>query len=332
MKIGLLVNVLSRDMRYDDIVDWAADQGVESLEVDASCSQMPERGGLVDVREVLDGGEARYTAALVRTGLSIGSLFYYGLNNLDPDPDLRSKAQEGLKDAIRAAAVLGARAVVTAVGSPLERHDLSRLNPWGIYYFGRETADGRRQMERCYAVFAENYLPLAEFAQRQGVRIGLEPSAVGGLAGAVAHSPEGFDAVFSLVQHEALGLNFDPSHLIWQGIDYMSYAARLAREGRIVSCHGKDTEILWERVGYAGYLGTGWWRHRLPGWGQVNWAALMATLQANGYNWVINVEHEDPLYGFTFGEGRKLENLELAKEGCIAGLEHLRHARSVIGR
>lgn len=336
MKIGLLTSALSRNLGYAEVIDWAGANGFESLEVDIGVSAFPDRHMLLNVSELLSGGKAALDAAtepLKRNDISIGSFFFYGLNNLHPDLEVRTKVLGGLRDSIRAAALMGVPVIVTAAGSPVPyRPDRSRLNPWGIYYLGSVNAEGRRIRQEGYQIFAETYLPIADFAQANGVKIAFEPSAVGGGAGAVAHSPETFDELFKVADHPCLGMNFDPSHWLWQEIDYLSYAARLAREGKIFSCHGKDNEILSERIAYSGILGDGWWRHRIPGFGQVKWAELIHALQQNGYDRVINVEHEDPLFGFQFDAEGKIVDIELAKQAFLSGLAYLKVSRTTAGK
>lgn len=326
MKIGLLTFLLSRSLDYEELVDWAGANGFEALEVDVDCSVFGQNRVLLPVEELLSGGKAalaKYTEPLKRNNIDIGSFLSYGPSKLDPDPEVRKKAQNDLKDHIRAASLLGVPVVTTNVGSHIKRDDGSKLNPWGIYFHGLPNPRNSERMREGFEVFAENYLPLAAFAQQNGVKIAFEPAPVGGGAGAVAHSPESFDELFKLADHPALGINFDPSQFVWQGIDYLSYAARLAREKRIFSCHAKDTEIVQSRVKYAGYLSSGWWRFRLPGWGEVNWVELIKTLRDNGYDRVMNLESEDIFAGWEFDDKGRILDIERAKRGCLLGKEYL---------
>lgn len=196
---------------------------------------------------------------------------------------------------------------------------------------GYPSPEGDRLLKEGLEVFAENYVPLADFAQQHGVKIAFEPSALGGGHGAVAHSPETFDALFAVADHPALGINFDPSHLLWQGIDVVDYAAQLAKEGRIFSCHGKDTEVVWSRLRYVGVMGEGWWRHRLPGWGPTSWVDLIKVLLDAGFDAGINIEHEDRFFGH--GNMRRGEegDPELMREGYVLSLQYLKHARRIAG-
>jgi len=100
--------------------------------------------------------------------------------------------------------------------------------------------------------------------------------------------------MFKVIPSKALGLEFDPSHLVFQFIDYLDAARKFG--SRIYHTHCKDTEILYDRLGYVGYTGEGWWRFRMPGLGDVDWKRLITTLQDVGYDYVLSIEHEDPLY------------------------------------
>ena len=341
MKFGMLTFLLSRNLEYEEVIGWAGANGFECLEIDVACSAFPKKRALLNMPDLLAGGKSalqKFTEPLRRHNLKINSFFNYGPNKLDCEPNTRKKAQDGLRETIKAAALLSVPVVVTNIGSHLKHAGVDNLNPlhtvinpWGIYYHGISHPEGERLMKEGFEVFAENYLPLASFAQDYNVKIAFEPSPFGGGAGAVAYSPETFDNLFKIANHPALGLNFDVSHLVWQGIDYISYAAILAREGRIFSCHAKDTEINWSRVKYAGFLADSWWRFRMPGWGEVDWPELIKTLRASGYDGALVLEPEDPYLGWKFDENGKTKDIELAKKGYLMGLQYLRHAALVAG-
>ena len=98
-------------------------------------------------------------------------------------------------------------------------------------------------------------------------------------------------AIFEVVPQKNLGLNFDPSHLLWQDIDYIYAVEKFA--DRIFHTHGKDTEINDMRKRTVGNQGSGWWRYVIPGLGRVKWGEYIAALRRHGYNGVISIEHED---------------------------------------
>ncbi len=168
-------------------------------------------------------------------------------------------------------------------------------------------------------LFQLAYEPLAAYAEGKGVKLVFEnwPNAGRNLM----ITPELWDRAFNAVPSPALGLCFDPSHLVWQGIDYL----RAARDfgSRIYHAHAKDTELLPDGQYRYGIYGpqtekpqgsAGWWRYRLPGYGVVDWAKYIDTLYQVGFNGVISVEHEDHVWGWTTNSERAKRGLILAQK------------------
>jgi sugar phosphate isomerase/epimerase len=126
------------------------------------------------------------------------------------------------------------------------------------------------------------------------VRIAFETAGRGGGEGNIAHNPELWDAMFEAVPSAAIGLSFDPSHLVWLQIpDVAGLIRRYA--SRIYHVDGKDCKIIPERLARQGILGSSWWRYRLPGQGQLDWPEIVATLREVGYDGAITIEQEDPV-------------------------------------
>ena len=155
-------------------------------------------------------------------------------------------------------------------------------------------------------LFADRFGPVAERAEQRGFKIAIEnwmgywgqlpfkPSNMGG-------SPDTWDAWFNAIPSPALGLEFDPSHLYWQGIDHI----RALREfkDRIFHVHAKDTEMLPERR-YRGGVNGDYHRFRIPGYGEINWTMFISALNETGYAGGVAIEHEDNVYsGDRFDEG-----------------------------
>ena len=92
----------------------------------------------------------------------------------------------------------------------------------------------------------------------------------------------------------SLGLNFDPSHLIWQSID----VARSIRDfgKRFVHVHAKDARIDTDNLYKHGNMGLGWHTPKLPGLGDVNWSAFFSALTDTGYQGAVCIEVEDRAY------------------------------------
>lgn len=156
------------------------------------------------------------------------------------------------------------------------------------------------------ALFAERFGPVAERAEARGMRVAFEnwmgywgrlpfrPVNMGG-------APDTWDAWFAAVPSSALGLEFDPSHLYWQGIDHVRALREYA--GRVYHVHAKDTEMLPEKR-YRGGVNGDYFRFRIPGYGEIDWAAFISALGEVGYDGGVAIEHEDPVYsGARFDEG-----------------------------
>lgn len=135
-----------------------------------------------------------------------------------------------------------------------------------------------------------------------------------GYPGNLAYSPELWEWMFSL----GLYLNFDPSHLCWMGID----PAEAVRPyvARVVHAQAKDIELFPERRNRYGFPGravlrpdpwdVGWWRYRIPGFGQVDWQRVIDALYEGGFDGTLSIEHEDPVWGGT--EERVKTGVEIA--------------------
>lgn len=182
---------------------------------------------------------------------------------------------------------------------------------WTLPRNFRNDASPRANFAAARASLAE----LAGCAERHGVRVAIENCPFEGQN--VICTPEAWDALFAAVPGPSLGLCLDPSHCVWQGIDYVRAARAYA--GRIYHVHAKDAEIVGEGLFRYGVEGPrleepgdedgwprhGWWRYRLPGLGAVNWNALLTQLADGGYRGAVSAEHEDPLWGGDAGRVRR---------------------------
>lgn len=303
MKLGFLTACLP-NLNLDDLLTWAAGAGFQALELAAwpVASDRDYQARQIDAAR-MDRAEAeRIKALFARHGLAISALAYYD-NNLHPDPEQRKTFHQHLRKVIDAAALLEAGLVGTFVGG---RPDLS-------------PAENIRQAG---TLFRE----LTRYAADRGVRLMIENCPMEnwvqfGFPGNYAFSPELWTALFEEVPAENFGLNLDPSHLYWLGIDPLQAVREFAP--RIFHAHAKDTEILQAGRHCHSILGTqvnpqpwksGWWRYRLPGLGSIDWGRFVAALQECGYDHVLSIEHEDPVW-----EGSE----EKIKRGLILGRQHL---------
>jgi sugar phosphate isomerase/epimerase len=155
------------------------------------------------------------------------------------------------------------------------------------------------QVDEIVHVYQEKYFPVLE---KNHVRILWEPYAGGPN---IATGPIGWEALFKAFNNSPLvGLQFDPSHLVWQFMDAVQAARDFA--DKIYDVHLKDTEILWHvlrRTGIHPVNGARWWRFRLPGDGSMDWKGLFSVLAENGYSGAMNIENEDEFYYPAYSHG-----------------------------
>jgi len=273
LKIGFLTKILE-ELDFAKVVAWASRNGFEALEVDAS-----PKSRHIDPEKILKGGTDGIRRLLSKSGILISSLAYYP-NNLAPNVEEREKNHAAIRKIIEASATLDVNVVCTFVGGfPAELDDV--LN-----------------------VFAEAFPPLVDYAEEHGVKIAVENCPMFGwqapyVPGNIAYSPEIWQRMFKIIPSEAFGLNLDPSHLVWQKIDYIAAIRKFG--DRIYHAHAKDTEILPDKLSEVGITGNGWWRYRTPGKGAIDWRSFIAALKENGYDYVLSIEHEDPLLKETEG-------------------------------
>src|SRR3954454_3719566 len=274
MKLGLLTAAFPGST-LDEIAAWAAATGYETLEVaawPAGAGAGPRYSGVshLDVDDPEPACEA-----LARHGLELSALAYYP-NNLDPDDAAREHAHAHLCKTILAAERLGVDVVCTFVG-----RDPARSEPGNL------------------ALFREHWPPLVASAADHGVRLAIENCPMffswdqwpGGAN--LAYSPAIWRQLFEAIPDESLGLNLDPSHLVWQFIDHERAVHDFA--DRIFHVHAKDMEIDRDGLYEHGVMarGMGWQVPRIPGLGEVRWNRFVAALYAIGYDGAISVEHED---------------------------------------
>ncbi|WP_300009226.1 sugar phosphate isomerase/epimerase [Pseudonocardia sp.] len=296
MKLGFLTACLP-DRSLAEIAEWAGLHDYEALEVAA----WPDLGARPFTATHLDvagfgSGHADETRALVdKNGLTVSSLAYYD-NNLHPDPTERAAVNSHVAACIDAAALLGCPCVGTFVG----RHP------------GRTVAENLRDAETVFA-------PLVDRAGERGVKLVIENCVMegwhpDGYPGNLAYSPELWEWMFSL----GLYLNYDPSHLVWMGIDPVE--ALRPYVDRIPHAQAKDVQLFPAQRNRYGWPGravvredpwdVGWWRYRVPGLGQVDWRGVVDALYEGGFDGVLSVEHEDPVWGGT--EEKVRTGLEIA--------------------
>jgi sugar phosphate isomerase/epimerase len=272
VKLGFYTNY------SENVTRFAHEAGFGSLELSAWPDSSLNADSTTDeqVKEV--------RADLARNDLELSALGYYP-NYLDPDQEKAAEARRYFGKVLELADRMDVRTVCTFVGqipgAPVE----DSLEPFAELFTGfcaRATELGIRiGIENC---------PMLDYKTRAGENI--------------AYSPEIWDAMFKLVPSPALGIELDPSHMIFLGIDYVQ--AVLDFGDRIVHVHGKDCDIdarkrarlgmFGQAIGPIEGFGNGWWRFRAPGFGLVDWPRFITALVEVGYDGNIDIEHEDEVF------------------------------------
>ncbi len=176
--------------------------------------------------------------------------------------------------------------------------------------------DVNRNGDENIALYKDVFTPIAKHAEAKGVRLAFENWPRNGTM--LAITPELWDGMFNAVPSDAIGLCYDPSHLYWMGIEYIQPIWDF--KDRIYHTHAKDTEILTSGQNYFGIYGRqlseseprDWWRYRLPGYGAVDWTRYLDTLYQIGYDGILSVEHEDPVWADT--PEQAVRGLQLAQQ------------------
>ena len=289
MKIGFASLIGVEPLPFPELVRRAGQQGLETIEVNVGPAFRPIAGapypGHLDLRALVEDGPGPIEELLGGAGVTISALAPM-LNLLHPDAARREERVAAMRLTIDACAALRVPTVVTYAGSAFGMHF------WGLPGAGPDHPSNN--VAENLRHFREIYAPLAGYAEERGVRIAFETAARGGGEGNLAHAPELWDRIFETVPSRALGLSFDPSHLVWLQIPNIPDLIRHYGP-RIYHVDAKDTEILPARLAAQGILGNAWWRYRLPGYGSLDWPAILSALRDAGYSGAIDIENEDPL-------------------------------------
>lgn len=279
MKLGFVSAILP-ELSLEEVFAVARDEGYDCVELMCwPVGKADRRYAGVTHLDVatLDDKKVSYVHELMRrTGVRISGLGYYP-NPLAPDPDHRRKVTDHLATVIDAAERLGVGVVNTFIGRDPNRTieaqwpDVETV--WKPLVGRAERADVRLGIEHCPMLFSDDEWP-------------------GGKNLAIA--PAIWRKLFALFPGPTLGLNFDPSHLVWQFIDI----PRAVREfgSRVVHVHAKDARVDRDQLYEVGVTGLMWHTPKLPGMGEVDWTRFFSALTDTGYKGPVCVEVEDRAY------------------------------------
>ena len=283
MKLGL-VSAICDSMTFEEMIDFAAETGLTCVEVACWPAGKAERryAGVshIDVDRVLEDDQyveyiRNYTKG---KRVEISSLAYYP-NTMDAVTEKRQTAISHLKNVIRASERLGVNLVTTFLGR-----------------------DQTKTVEENLELVKEIWPPIIELAEEKKVRIGIENCPMlfgpdqwpGGQN--LMTTPAIWRKVFEILPSSFLGLNYDPSHFVWQMIDYIKplYEFR----DKIFHVHYKDIKLYPERLQDVGIMGypLAFMSPKLPGLGDVDWGKYVSALTDIGYNGYTCIEIEDKAF------------------------------------
>lgn len=282
-QFGLLTAILD-GWTYEEAVDIAAGLGFQCLEVACWPAGKAERryAGVshIDAERVLeDDAYAKHvTDYIAGKGMHISSLAYYP-NTMDPDTAKRTAAIDHLKALIRASAKLGVNMVST--------------------FIGRDQAKSEEENLR---LFQEIWPPIIKLAEEQGVKVAIENCPMlfgedqwpGGQN--LMRSPALYRKLFDIIPSPNFGLNFDPSHYVWQQMDYVKTIYDF--KDRIFHVHFKDIKLYPEKLAECGVMAypLDYMSPKLPGLGDVDWAAFISALNDIRYSGDAVIEVEDKAF------------------------------------
>lgn len=281
MKLGFVSAILP-DLTLEEVLQFATGNGFATVELMCWPLGKAERryAGVthVDVSDFTPAKAARVNEMVAAARITISGLGYY------PNPLVANKEEaqvyiDHIKQVILAAEALGVGLINTFIGR-----------------------DPVKSVDDNWPRFKEVWPPLVRFAEDHGVKIAIEncPMAFsqdewpGGKN--LAHTPAIWRRIFEEIPSANLGLNYDPSHMVWQQMDYLK-PLREFRE-RLFHIHAKDVRVDRQRLDDVGNMATSLEFHtpKLPGLGDVQWGHFFSVLGDSGYDGPVCIEVEDRAY------------------------------------
>lgn len=301
MKFGLLT-AICEGMTFEEVVDFAAENNLECLEVACWPATGAKRryAGVshIDAANLTPEKAKEINDLCASKGIVISSLAYYP-NTLDPDIEKRAMYVDHLHKLIDASALLGVNMVTTFIGRVPNKTVKENLE-----------------------IAKEVWTPILAHAEEKGVRIGIENCPMwftddewpGGQN--IMCTPANWRKVFEVLPSPNLGLNYDPSHFVWQQMDYIKPLYEF--KDKIFHVHYKDIKVYKDRLADVGVMANPleYMTPKLPGLGDVDWGKYVSALTDIGYNGCSVIEVEDKAFE---------ENLDSAKRAVILSAKYLRN-------
>jgi len=283
MKLGFVSAILD-EWNYEDMMDFASEKGFACVEVACWPIEKAERryAGVshIDVEKILDDDNyanhvLNYSA---EKQVAISSLAYYP-NILDQNIDKRNTAIKHLKKVILASHKLGVGMVTTFIGK-----------------------DQNKTVEENLELIKVIWPSIIQLAEENEVKIAIENCPMyfgvdqwpGGQN--LMTTPANWKKVFEILPSKYLGINYDPSHFVWQMIDYIKPIYEFSN--KIFHVHCKDIKIYQDRLQQVGIMAypLEFMSPKLPGLGDVDWGKYISAMTDIGYDGYVCIEAEDKVF------------------------------------
>jgi sugar phosphate isomerase/epimerase len=289
MKLGFVSAILG-DLSFEEVIQFAAETGYDCVEImcwPAGASDRRYAGVThIDVNGFSENDATTANEVLNKHGVSISGLGYYP-NPLAADPEEAQVYIDHIKRVIEASVLLGIHQMNTFVGR-----------------------DHTKSVEDNWIRFEQVWPDIVRFAESLNVRIGIENCPMyftddewpGGKN--MATTPAIWQQMHESIPSEHFGLNYDPSHMVWQFMDCVEPMRTFA--DKIFHVHAKDVMIDQTKLDQVGIMAppNQWHSPKLPGLGEVDWGHFFSVLSGTGYDGAVCVEVEDRAYEGTL-EKRK---------------------------
>jgi len=278
MKLGFVSAILEK-YSFEEMIDFASEAGFDCVEVACWPAGKSERryAGVshIDVDDLTDDKIQYIKHYCSQRGVEISSLAFYP-NVMDTNPEKSQTNIDHLKKVIQASSKLGINLVTTFIGR-----------------------DQNLTVEGNLAKLAAVWNPILQLAEALNVKVAIENCPMlfgpdqwpGGQN--LMTTPANWDKVFNILQSPNLGINYDPSHFVWQMIDYCEPIYQYS--DKIFHVHFKDIKVYQAKLNQVGIMAypLEYMSPKLPGLGDVDWGKYVSALTDIGYDGYACIEVED---------------------------------------
>jgi sugar phosphate isomerase/epimerase len=306
MKIGVLT-VLFKQRPLEEVLDYVKAAGCEAVEIGVGGFPGNEHADAVKLLED-DAARKQFLDAIASRGMEISALSCHG-NPLHPKREIAERDDRVFRNAVQLAQKLDVTTINTFSGCPGSGPE-AREPSWVTCPWPPDFLDVLEWQWNDRA--APYWKDAAAYARDHGIRVAIELH-----PGFLAYHTESFYRLRD-IGGDTIGVNFDPSHLFWQGMDPLVCVRDLG--DAIYHVHAKDTWVDDQNVRINGVLDTKpytdevqrSWIFRTVGYGHglEFWRSLISELRLAGYDGAISIEHEDTLMSVNEGFNRAVSFLK----------------------